>query len=216
MRVLLVEGGPTRSGALASIIQRRGHHPTRSRLDGPIAADGTDVVVLDLDQPDPAGFGALRRIRAVSRVPVLVLESPAQLDSVVRWLELGADDYLVKPAMTDELVARIEALARRAATPAGPPEQVVRVADVRVDLRRRTVIVGDETIRLTGKQFDVLATLARRAGSPVSRHTIMVEAWDDGPQPNSRSLDVHLAALRAKLRRPELLRTIHGFGYLFG
>jgi DNA-binding response OmpR family regulator len=138
---------------------------------------------------------------------------------VVRGLRLGADDYLVKPVRLAELLARIEAVTRRAATPtapASPAPRTARAGDVEVDLDARRVTVGGAEVRLTTKEFAVLAALAGRAGTAVSRQQLMDEVWGDAYLAVSRSLDVHLTQLRAKLGRPEVLTTIRGFGYRFG
>lgn len=157
----------------------------------------------------------LRKLRAVSTLPVIVLTARGDERSVVRGLRLGADDYLVKPVRLSELLARIEAVTRRAAA-ARPEPQVVVVGDIEVDLGARRVVVGGAEVELTAKEFAVLAALARRAGTAVSRQQLMDEVWGDAYVAVSRSLDVHLTQLRAKLRRPELLTTIRGFGYRLG
>ncbi len=118
-----------------------------------------------------------------------------------------------------ELLARIEAVTRRAATPtapAAPAPRTARAGDVEVDLDARRVTVGGAEVRLTTKEFAVLAALAGRAGTAVSRQQLMDEVWGDAYLAVSRSLDVHLTQLRAKLGRPEVLTTIRGFGYRFG
>ena len=135
--------------------------------------------------------------------------------SVVRGLRLGADDYLVKPVRLSELLARIDAVARRA-TAGGPRPRTVVVGDIEVDLGARRVLVGGQEVELTAKEFDVLAALAKRPGAAVSRQQLMDEVWGDAYLAVSRSLDVHLTQLRAKIRRPELLTTIRGFGYRLG
>ncbi len=159
----------------------------------------------------------LRKLRAVSGLPVVVLTARGDERSVVRGLRLGADDYLVKPVRLAELLARIEAVTRRAAPPAAPEQpRTVRAGDVEVDLDARRVLVGGTEVRLTTKEFEVLAALAARAGTAVSRQQLMDEVWGDAYLAVSRSLDVHLTQLRAKLGRPEVLTTIRGFGYRFG
>ncbi|HEV7908691.1 MAG TPA: response regulator transcription factor, partial [Pseudonocardiaceae bacterium] len=125
-----------------------------------------------------------------------------------------ADDYLVKPVRLAELLARMDAVARRSrARAAGDDGRIVRVADVEIDLGARRVCVADREITLTTKEFDVLAVLASRSGTAVSRQQLMDEVWGDAYLAVSRSLDVHLAQLRAKLGRPGLVTTIRGFGF---
>ncbi len=147
---------------------------------------------------------------------MLILTARGDERSVVRGLRLGADDYLVKPVRLAELLARIEAVARRAAALAAPAQRTVRAGDVEVDLDARRVQVGDAEVRLTTKEFEILAALASRPGAAVSRQQLLDEVWGDAYLAVSRSLDVHITQLRAKLGRPELLTTIRGFGYRFG
>jgi len=184
--------------------------------DALTAHHDADLVLLDLGLPDLAGFEVLRRLRRVSTVPVLVLTARGDERSVVRGLHCGADDYVVKPIGLRELLARMEAVTRRATAREGPPKHVVQVRDVSVDLATRTVLVGGEPVVLTTKEFEVLAVLARSAGTAVSRQQVMDEVWGDAYLAVSRSLDVHLATLRGKLARPGLLLTIRGFGYRLG
>jgi DNA-binding response OmpR family regulator len=177
-----------------------------------------DVLLLDLGLPDVDGLEVLRALRAVSDLCVVVLTARGDERSVVRGLRLGADDYLVKPVRLAELLARIDAVTRRAAA-RGERDRAARtvaVGDVEVDLAARRVTVAGAEVELTTKEFDVLAVLAARAGTAVSRQLLLDEVWGDAFHAVSRSLDVHLTQLRAKLRRPGLLTTIRGFGYRFG
>ena len=217
MRVLLVEDDDGVANALADSLGAHGHQPARVRRgeDALLAHRDADLALLDLGLPDLDGLEVLRKLRAVSSVPVIVLTARGDERSVVRGLRLGADDYLVKPVRLSELLARIEAVTRRAAA-TRPAPQVVVVGDIEVDLDARRVVVGGAEIELTAKEFAVLAALARRAGTAVSRQQLMDEVWGDAYVAVSRSLDVHLTQLRAKLRRPDLLTTIRGFGYRLG
>ncbi|MFE5813352.1 response regulator transcription factor [Streptomyces sp. NPDC056479] len=218
MHVLLAEDDDGVAGALTEVLYEHGHLPTRVRRGEEVLARHrqADVLLLDLGLPDLDGLEVLRKLRAVSRLPVVVLTARGDERSVVRGLRLGADDYLVKPVRLAELLARIEAVTRRAATPAAPATRTVRAGDVEVDLDARRVTVGGADVRLTTKEFAVLAALAARAGTAVSRQQLMDEVWGDAYLAVSRSLDVHLTQLRAKLGRPEVLTTIRGFGYRFG
>jgi len=218
MRVLLVEDNDAVANALIDVLGANGHRPTWCRVgaDALTAHRGADVVLLDLGLPDIDGLEVLRRLRRVSAVPVLVLTARGDERSVVRGLRGGADDYLVKPIRLRELLARIEAVSRRAPAGGTPPEPVVRAGDLSIDLAARTVAVAGEPVELTTKEFDVLAVLARQAGTAVSRQQIMDQVWGDAYLAVSRSLDVHMTTLRAKLDRPELLHTIRGYGYRLG
>lgn len=221
MRVLLAEDDDGVAGALTEALYEHGHLPTRVRRGEDVLARHrkADLLLLDLGLPDLDGLEVLRKLRAVSGLPVVVLTARGDERSVVRGLRLGADDYLVKPVRLAELLARIEAVTRRVATPAAPAAPAPRTAragDVEVDLDARRVTVGGAEVRLTTKEFAVLAALAGRAGTAVSRQQLMDEVWGDAYLAVSRSLDVHLTQLRAKLGRPEVLTTIRGFGYRFG
>lgn len=218
VRVLLVEDDDGVAGALVDALGAQGHRPIRCRLgaDALVAHRDVDLVLLDLGLPDMDGLEVLRKLRKVSSVPVLVLTARGDERSVVRGLRSGADDYLVKPVRLRELLARVEAVTRRAAAQTSEPKRVVEVGDIAVDLEARLVRVADKPVPLTTKEFDVLAVLARGAGVAVSRQQIMDEVWGDAYLAVSRSLDVHMTTLRAKLDRPEMLRTIRGFGYRLG
>ena len=218
MRVLLVEDDDGVANALVEALRANGHLPARvSRgADALIAHRDADVVLLDLGLPDQDGLEVLRKLRKIDPVPVLVLTARGDERTVVRGLRLGADDYLVKPVRLAELLARIDAVARRSAARSREPDEVVRVSDVEIDLQSRQVVVGGREISLTTKEFDVLAVLARRPGTAVSRQQLMDEVWGNAFVAVSRTLDVHLTQLRAKLDRPGLLHTIRGFGYRLG
>ncbi len=218
VRVLLVEDDSGVADALAEALQTRGHtvsHAIRG-CDALHRHREADVILLDLGLPDMDGLDVLRKMRQVSLVPVLVLTARGDERSVVRGLRLGADDYLTKPVRLAELLARMDAVVRRAAIPAAPQDDVVRVEDVEIDLGARRVLVAGHDIGLTTKEFAVLAVLAARPGTAVSRQQLMDEVWGDAYLAVSRSLDVHLTQLRAKLDRPGLLTTIRGFGYRLG
>ncbi|MEV7551251.1 response regulator transcription factor [Amycolatopsis sp. NPDC089917] len=218
MRLLLVEDDAGVADALAETLQARGHtvsHAIRG-CDALHRHREADVILLDLGLPDMDGLDVLRKVRQVSLVPVLVLTARGDERSVVRGLRLGADDYLTKPVRLAELLARVDAVVRRAAITAAPQDDVVRVEDVEIDLGARRVLVDGTDIGLTTKEFAVLAVLAARPGTAVSRQQLMDEVWGDAYLAVSRSLDVHLTQLRAKLDRPGLLTTIRGFGYRFG
>ncbi|QFU90685.1 response regulator transcription factor [Amycolatopsis sp. YIM 10] len=216
MRVLLVEDDDGMADALTESLDARGHVVTRAArgADALVRHGDADLLLLDLGLPDTDGLEVLHRIRQVSEVPVVVLTARDDEQSVVRGLRLGADDFLAKPVRLAELLARIDAVARRARDSAGP--EVVQVTDVEIDLAARRVRAGGTEVTLTTKEFDLLAVLAGRPGTAVSRQQLMDEVWGDASLAVSRTLDVHLTQLRAKLDRPGLLVTIRGFGYRLG
>ncbi|WP_165436234.1 response regulator transcription factor [Amycolatopsis suaedae] len=215
MRVLLVEDDAGMAGAVSESLADRGHVVTRvaGGADALAGHGAAEVVLLDLGLPDMDGLEVLRRIRLTSQVPVLVLTARGDEQSVVLGLRLGADDYLTKPVRLAELVARMDAVARRAAAGHDP---VVRLGDVEIDLDARTVLVAGSDAGLTATEFDLLAVLAARPGTAVSRQQLMDEVWGDATVAVSRKLDVHLTQLRSKLDRPGLVTTIRGFGYRLG
>jgi DNA-binding response OmpR family regulator len=173
-----------------------------------------DVVLLDLGLPDVDGIDVLRQLRRVSLVPVVVLTARDDERTIVRTLRSGADDYLVKPARMAELLARIEAIGRRMARSAAAPAPAARTfGDIVVDLGSRSLTIGGEPIQLTTKEFDLLAMLLEEPGAAVSRQQLMDRIWGDAFVAVSRSLDVHMNALRSKLGRSGLIETIRGFGY---
>ncbi len=218
MRVLVVEDDDGVAGAVVEALATHGHRVERVAR----AADvwphlrDADLVLLDLGLPDGDGMDVLRRIRRLAATPVLVLTARDAERDVVRGLRLGADDYLVKPVRLRELLARVEAVARRTRAADVAGDDVVEIDDLRVDLAARRATVAGAEIALTAKEFDILAALARRPGAAVSRQQLLDEVWGDAYLAVSRSLDVHLTSLRSKLGRPGLLATIRGFGYRLG
>ena len=219
MRVLVVEDDDGVADAVVEALGAHGHVAIRAQR----AADvwkhfrEADVVLLDLGLPDGDGLEVLRALRRIASTPVLVLTARDAERDVVRGLRLGADDYMVKPVRLRELLARVEAVARRARPhDDGPGAEIVEIEDLRVDLGARRATVGGTEIALTAKEFEILAALARRRGTAVSRQQLLDEVWGDAFLAVSRSLDVHMASLRAKIGRPGLLTTIRGFGYRLG
>ncbi|WP_329233419.1 response regulator transcription factor [Streptomyces canus] len=219
MDILLAEDDDGVAAALVEVLYDHGHITRRVRYGRDVLTyhRSSDLLLLDLGLPDTDGLDVLRKLRTVSDMSVVVLTARGDERSVVRGLRLGADDYLVKPVRLKELLARIEAVTRRTAARSGFSSLLtVRVGDVAVDLDARRVKVAGAEVELTTKEFDVLAVLAARAGTAVSREQLLDEVWGDAYQAVSRSLDVHLTQLRTKLGRPGLLTTIRGFGYRLG
>ncbi|MBO4238087.1 MULTISPECIES: response regulator transcription factor [Pseudonocardia] len=222
MHILLIEDDDRVAAALRPALHR--HGMTTTRLDRGRGAvdhlDGVDVVLLDLGLPDADGLDVCRAIRAVSEVPVLMVTARGEVTDRIAGLHTGADDYLVKPYDIGELVARVHAVQRRrkvgddgTVAPAGSAP--VTVGDVRVDPERHEVTVAGEQVVLTRKEFQVLSLLARADGAVCTRAQIVAEVWGRGWAGANRTLDVHVATLRTKLGRPELVRTVRGVGYRF-
>ena len=173
-----------------------------------------DLVVMDLGLPDLDGTELLRMIRAVSQVPIIVITARGADDVVVRTLDSGADDYLVKPFSVAQLEARVRALLRRG--PAAESGDTIRIGDLMIDAAAREATLAGESIDLSPKEFDLLRVLAERAGEVVSKRALMAEVWREPYGGAERTVDVHLSWLRSKLgetaQEPRYLRTVHGVG----
>ena len=222
MRVLIVEDDPQLAGLLRDGLREHRIDPTlaASFADGrELALAGDyDVLILDVRLPGGTGFELcveLRR-RKVS-TPVLMLTALDAVDDRVRGLEVGADDYLTKPFALRELVARLNALARRRALALTPA--VSRVADLEMDLASREVRRGGRAIELTAKEFALLELFMRHPGQVFDRTTITAHVWDQNHDPWANVLEVLVRRLRAKIDdgfEPKLIRTMRGAGYRFG
>jgi two-component system, OmpR family, response regulator RegX3 len=215
MRVLLVEDDPTIAVPLIRGLGREGfvvtHAETGAEARTELRAEPeTDVVLLDLGLPDVDGFELCRELRRELPVPLIVVTARgAEVDRVV-GLELGADDYVVKPFGLRELVARIRAVVRRA----GPRSDAPIIADgLVVDTRTRRVGIDGRDVALTPKEFDLLALLAEDPGAVCSRQRIIDQVWDPHWFGSTKTLDVHVASLRRKLGDPHRIETIRGVGY---
>lgn len=220
MHILLVEDDDRLAAALTATLDRLGHQVVRAgRADDALRLkDGADFVLLDLGLPDMDGLEALRRLRRASAVPVIVLTARSEERDVLRGLRGGADDYLVKPFRTAELVARMDAVVRRGTRPltGSGSGTVVAVGGVRIDLAARQLEVDGRPVALTRREFDVLALLAREPGVVRSREEILDAVWGDLLLSASRSLDVHIAGIRSKTGCPWLVETLRGTGYRLG
>ncbi len=219
MRVLVVEDDRQVADATAEALCTYGHLPLRADRGSQVWAQlhDVDVVLLDLGLPDGDGLEVLRKLRRLTSIPVLVLTARGDERDVVRGLRLGADDYLVKPVRLRELLARLDAVVRRGSASASVPSAaVVQFRDLRVDLVARRALRGDRDLGLTSKEFDILAVLARRPGAAVSRQQLLDEVWGDAYLAVSRSLDVHMAALRSKIDQAGMIETLRGFGFRLG
>jgi DNA-binding response OmpR family regulator len=173
-----------------------------------------DLLVLDLGLPNVDGLEVCRRVRAAHpRVPILILTAQTDELDVVEGLDAGADDYVPKPFRLAELLARVRALLRRAA----PAELQAR--GVRLDPDARRVFTGDDEVTLTPKEFDLLELLLANAGTVVRRERLMEQVWDENWFGSTKTLDVHMSALRRKLgddgADPELITTVRGVGFRF-
>ena len=222
MHILLVEDDDRIAAALRPALHRHGMKTTRLAR-GRGAVDhlaGVDVVLLDLGLPDIDGVDVCREIRAVSEVPIIVVSARGEVDDRILGLHSGADDYIVKPYDVGELLARVDAVyrRRRVGSPAagGEPSDVVVIDEVTIDLHRHAVTVAGKQVQLTRKEFHVLALLARANGAVCTRSRIVAEVWGRTWAGANRTLDVHVATLRTKLGRADLVQTVRGVGYRLG
>ncbi len=169
------------------------------------------IVILDIRLPGIDGFDVARLVRTRSDVPILMLTARDEEPDRVAGLELGADDYLTKPFSPRELVARMKAVLRR--TDGRGAEEVLTLDDVVLNRNAREVAVDGKAVELTTKEFDLLATLLENPGIVVSRDQLLDRVWGMTYPGGTRTVDVHVAQLRRKLGRPELIHTVRGAGY---
>jgi DNA-binding response OmpR family regulator len=216
--LLLVEDDPAIRTALMRSLRELGHAVTAvsSGMAALSAAvEGKpDVVLLDLGLPDIDGVDVLSMLRAVSEVPVIVATARDDEAEIVRVLDLGADDYVIKPFNAAQLNARIKAVLRRAGRSDEDP--VIAVGGLRIDTRSREVTVDGREIELARKEFELLLALARRAGEVVTKKDLLAEVWQLAWGGSDRTVDVHLSWLRRKLgetaSEPAYLHSVRGVG----
>jgi DNA-binding response OmpR family regulator len=218
--VVVVEDDPHIADLVDLYLRREGFRVLLA-LDGERGLELFDrddpcIVILDVGLPGAHdGFDVCRAIRSRSNVPVLFLTARDDEVDRILGLELGADDYLVKPFSPRELVARVRAILRR--TREGPaPQDVITLADLEVDLRRREAREGGQVVALTTREFDLLAFLANNIGLALSRQQLLDGVWGADWYGDERTVDVHVAQLRKKLGADLPLATVWGVGYRFG
>ncbi|MFI7384119.1 response regulator transcription factor [Streptomyces sp. NPDC049813] len=221
MRLLLVEDDDHVAAALSAVLARHGFSVLHARsgeeaLQALVPApDAFGVVLLDLGLPDQDGYEVCGKIRKRTSTPVIMVTARADVRSRIHGLNLGADDYVVKPYDTGELLARIHAVSRRNTGAENAPvaETGLRFGGVHIELPTRQVTVDGSVVQLTRKEFDLLALLAQRPGVVFRREQIISEVWRTSWEGTGRTLEVHVASLRSKLRRPALIETVRGVGY---
>jgi DNA-binding response OmpR family regulator len=223
--VLVVEDDPTLLSTLSYNLSRLGYRVLLA-ADGESALTAVrregrrlDLVLLDLMLPGMNGFQVLRQLRAVSDVPVLILSARGDEQDRVDGLELGADDYVVKPFGLRELLARVRAAVRRRAVPAARPPAVLFRGALRIEPERRRALVGDRELQLRPKEFGLLVTLAMEPGRVFDRQELLDDVWGEEIIVDERTVDVHISWLRAKLHdagvEGEMIQTVYGAGYRF-
>jgi len=184
------------------------------------SSGGYDLVVLDVMLPRMNGFDVCREVRQRGvTTPILMLTARGQVVDRVVGLKLGADDYLVKPFETIELMARLEALLRRRPSSPRPGGDTYRFGDVVVDFRRMEVTRGGQLVDLSAREFKLLRHFIEHRGATLSRDALLAEVWGYDEMPLTRTVDVHVAGLRQKIeanpKSPEFVLTVHGLGYKF-
>ena len=211
MEILLVEDEDAIAGPLSEGLTREGFAVRRvARGRDALEAPPPDLVLLDLRLPDLDGIEVCRELRSRSTVPIIVVSARGEDVDRVVGLELGADDYVVKPFGFRELLARIRAVLRRAAAP--NDGHVLRAGALEIDLRARRAMLGDDELALTTKEFDLLSVLASDPGAVVERERLLREVWHTEWFGPTKTVDVHVASLRKKLGDPGWIETVRGVG----
>ncbi len=220
-RVLVVEDEESYREALAFLLEREGFEVSLAET-GPDALatfdrEGADIVLLDVMLPGLSGTEVCRQIRQVSHVPVIMVSArDEEVDKVV-GLELGADDYVTKPYSPRELLARIRAVLRRGTESSDLDPAVLEAAGVRMDVERHVVTLRGALVALPLKEFDLLEVLLRNAGRVLTRGQLIERVWGADYVGDTKTLDVHVTRLRAKIeddpRAPQRLLTVRGLGY---
>ncbi|TFV62639.1 response regulator transcription factor [Geodermatophilus sp. DF01-2] len=222
-RVLVVEDEESFSDALSYMLRKEGFDPVVAGTGPEALAEfdrgGADIVLLDLMLPGLPGTEVCRALRSRSGVPIIMLTAKdAEVDKVV-GLELGADDYVTKPYSARELVARIRAVLRRRGDVDAPAESALEAGPVRMDVERHVVSVDGEPVPLPLKEFDLLELLLRNAGRVLTRIQLIDRVWGSDYVGDTKTLDVHVKRLRAKIEpdpaNPKYLVTVRGLGYKF-
>jgi DNA-binding response OmpR family regulator len=219
MRILVIEDERQLAGHITRALTRHGHCLTAAH-DGAeglkvALADSPDLVLLDLNLPGLDGLAVLARLQeAQSPCRVLILTARGEVEHRIKGLQAGADDYLTKPFSMDELVARVQALGRRAAATA--PSDLLKVADLHMDVRHRRVTRGGKTIALSPREFDVLQVLMQEPGRPFSRTELCERVWQRDHEYDTRTVEIFITRLRKKIDSTfplPLIHTLRGVGY---
>lgn len=221
MRVLLVEDDPSIAQSVTSSLQTAGievHHvgTGQAAIDF-VKRDRPDVVLMDLGLPDMDGLDASKTIRATSTVPIIIVSARGdELDRIL-GLELGADDYVVKPFSQRELLARIRAVTRRVSEASDQPEteQIIGTSRLVINEREHSVKLDGVDVVLTAKEFELLAYLASSPGTVFRRNDILEHVWDVNWFGTTKTLDAHIASIRKKLGNPDWVQAVRGVGFKF-
>ena len=220
-RILIIEDEAPMRMALADLLSAEGYR-VLSAVDGESGLqraldEKPDLILLDVMMPKLDGFALCAELRRLSNtVPVLMLTAKGQIEDRVAGLDAGADDYLVKPFSTEELLARMRALLRRFQRHHKAAEKL-KLGDVEIDLVRQTAVRGKKRVHLTAKEFSILRLMVEAEGEPVTRERFLDVVWGYAAFPTTRTVDNHIASLRSKVEpdpdEPRWLKTVHGVGY---
>jgi DNA-binding response OmpR family regulator len=213
VKILLVEDEESIAAPLAEGLQREGFTVERAATGAAALEAGmADCVLLDLRLPDIDGYEVCRSLRMRSDVPIIMVTARGEEVDRVIGLELGADDYVSKPFGIRELVARIHAVTRRAAG-SRRPHDAIRIGGLEIDIRARRVRLDGRELELTGKEFDVLAVLGAEPGAVVTRQQLLERVWQTSWYGQTKTIDVHVGALRRKLGDAAWVETVRGIGF---
>jgi DNA-binding response OmpR family regulator len=220
--ILLVEDDRNITGALVRALGDAGHvvHPVGQATEALkiLTAQRPDLVILDLGLPDIDGADALRMMRQVSAVPVIVATARRSEADIISLLDAGADDYVTKPFSAGHILARISAVLRRARAAPDTTPAVITVGDLAISPRQRQATLGGVPLQLTRREFDVLTYLAERVGEVVTRRELLAEVWNQSHVGEEQTIDVHVSWLRRKLGEtaaaPRYLHTVRGVGVM--
>jgi DNA-binding response OmpR family regulator len=213
MRVLVVEDERAIAAPLRKGLEREGFEVEWAETgEAALAAPPADVVLLDLRLPDVDGFDVCRRLRSRSDVPIIIVSARGDEVDRVLGLELGADDYVVKPFGLREVMARIRAVTRRSRDRSTPDSRLT-VGALMVDVDAHRVTLEGLPVEVTPKEFGLLALLAAQPDTAVTRPRILADVWDTNWYGSTKTLDVHVASLRRKLGDPAWIETVRGIGF---
>ncbi len=216
VRILLIDDDPSIAASLSDALVYAGYEVTHvSTGAAALAATDYQLVLLDLGLPDMDGTDVCRQLRLQTSAPIIIVSArDGEIDRVV-GLEIGADDYVVKPFSTRELVARIRAVSRRSdqTNTIVITESEQTIGSLRIDRRTRRVTLNDETVPLTAKEFDLLAYLAQDPGACLARQDILEAVWDTNWYGPTKTLDVHIASVRKKLGSSAWIEAVRGVGF---
>lgn len=224
MRVLVVEDDQSVADGILDGLQHANleslHVASGQAALAAMASFDPDIVLLDLGLPDMDGTDVCRTIRQTSNTPIIVVSARGdEIDRVVA-LEMGADDYVVKPFGMREIVARIRAVARRVAPSESEsdtaPEQVRVFGELEIDIRAQRVTLAGTEIHVTPKEFELLVYLSQDPGAVFRRSDILHDVWDTNWYGTTKTLDAHIAAIRKKLGNPDWIESVRGVGFRFG